>query len=116
MKFIVVYDKRAIMKEAHKFFRDGRMGDFGECLRKAWDNAKNIKNAVEGLGKEVKTWYGWKMVGQEVIHGQHALFQLELYDTYLKNSIRVIKSYFGREQTCKSGSQGWEYNTAEVRT
>ena len=105
MRFVIKYDKHFIMKEAHRFYRDGRMGDFGECLRKAWDNAKTTKNAFEGVGREVRTWYGWKQVGLEVIHGQHALFQLPLWDTYAKNTIRVVKSYFGAEQTCQEGSQ-----------
>lgn len=111
MKFIVKYNKQIIMKEAHKFYRDGRFGDFGECLRKAWENAKTTKNAFEAVGKEVNTWYGWYTKGLEVVHGQHALFQLELWDTYAKRTLKVIKSYFGAEQTCRAGSQGYEYNT-----
>lgn len=103
-QYRVVYNKRAIMLEAHRFFRDGRYGTFANCLRCAWDNAKKIKNFAEGVGEEVHTWYGWTLLGREVRHEEHNIGQLELWDTF-KNKIMGIKSYFTREQTCELGTQ-----------
>ena len=104
MKYRVVYNKRVIMLEAHKFFRDGRFGTFAECLQRAWENAKDIKHFAEGIGEEVHTWYGWTLLGREVIHNEHTIGQIELWDT-LKNKVRGIKSYFTRGQTCELGTQ-----------
>ena len=99
-----VYNKRVIMLNAHKFFRDGRYGTFAECLVKAWENAKNIKNFTEAVGEEVHTWYGWTLLGREVIHNEHCIGQIELW-TPLKKSIRKIESYFTFGQTCELGTQ-----------
>lgn len=104
MKYRVVYDKRAIMYEAHRFFRDGRFGTFAECLQKAWENAKVIKGFAEEVGEEVHTWYGWTQLGREVLHGQKTIGQVEVWDN-LKKRVRAIKSYFTFEQTCELGTQ-----------
>ena len=103
-EYRVVYNKRNIMLEAHRFFRDGRHGTFSDCLKHAWENAKNLKNFAEAIGKEVHTWYGWTLLGREVIHEQQTIGQLEMWDN-LKKRIRTIKSYFTYEQTCELGAQ-----------
>ena len=104
MKYTVEYDKRRIMLNAHEFFRDGRYGTFAECLKKAWENAKLYKRFAEFTGEEIHTWYGWTLLGREVIHDQHCIGQLELWKPF-KNKIKGIVSYFTREQTCELGTQ-----------
>lgn len=103
-KFVLQYNKRTIMLNAHEFFRDGRYGTFGECLKKAWENAKQVKAFTEKLGKEVHTWYGWTLLGREVIHGEMTIGQLELWRPF-KNKVKGIISYFTYEQTCELGTQ-----------
>ena len=99
-----VYNKRRIMYNAHKLFRDGRYGTFAECLVKAWENAKTYKRLAEGVGEELNTWYGWKMLGREVRHFEHCVCQAEMW-TPLKNAIRKVESFFTFEQTCEEGTQ-----------
>lgn len=103
-RFIVRYNKRTIMLNAHKLYRSGKQGIWAECLVKAWENAKRYKRMAEDVGKEVHTWYGWTQLGREVIHGEHAVAQISLYDT-LKNGIARVMSYFTYEQTCELGTQ-----------
>ena len=102
--FKVGYNKKTIMYNAHRFFRDGRYGTFGECLRKAWENAKAIKAFTEDVGEEVHTWYGWTLLGREVLHGETTIGQLELWEP-IKNGLKKVKSYFKLEQTCELGTQ-----------
>lgn len=104
VKFTVTYNKGAIMRKAHKFFADGRMGTFSECLRKAWENAKEYKRLSEEVGEEVHTWYGWTQLGREVIHEEHNVGQAEMWET-LKKKVRTVKSYFTYKQTCELGTQ-----------
>lgn len=101
----VTYNKRSIMLNAHRFFRDGRFGTFAECLEKAWENAKGYKRLAEGIGEEVHTWYEWTQLGREVIHEQKTVGQFEAWVTHLKNKVRMLKSYFTYEQTCELGTQ-----------
>ena len=105
MRFTVKYDKRAIMKKAHKFYRGGKMGDFAECLRKAWENAKTFKGGAEVIGETIHTWYGWTLLGREVRHNEKNVLQLEMWDDTLKNKVKKIVSYFTYEQTCELGTQ-----------
>lgn len=105
MEFKVRYNKVQIMYEAHKFYRDGRMGDFAECLRKAWQNAKATKAFLEGVGEVANTWKGWENLGREVIHNEKTIGQVEVWVTHLKNKIRSVRSYFTYGQTCEAGTQ-----------
>ena len=100
----VVYNKKQIMLKAHRLFRDGRYGTFAECLVKAWHDAKTFKYFAEGVGEEVHTWYGWTLLGREVIHNEHCVGQIELYEP-LKRGISKIFSYFTFGQTCELGTQ-----------
>ena len=105
MRFTIKYDKRAIMKKAHYFYRNGKMGDFGDCLRKAWDNARAYKELAEVAGETVHTWYGWTQLGREVIHGEATIGQIRLWDDTLKTKLYRIVSYFKFNQTCELGTQ-----------
>ena len=80
------YDLRAIMLRAWKNYRKGGM-TFGEALHRAWlsekaqdVNQQRVEAAKEaaGIREEVNTWYGWKLLGFEVIHGMKALFGVDL--------------------------------------
>ena len=104
MTFRFSYNKTTIMRTAHKFYADGRFGTFGECLRKAWENARALKALSEAVGEEIHTWYEWTLLGREVIHEQKTVAQLEVWGI-LKRGIRTIKSYFTYEQTCELGTQ-----------
>ena len=103
--YTVKYDKREIMKSAHKFYRDGRHGDFANCLRHAWENAKGFKNLAENVGEEIHTWFDWTLLGREVKHEEKNVGQVESWVTHLKNKIKMAKSYFTYEQTCELGTQ-----------
>lgn len=100
----VSFNKAIIMNEAHAFFKDGRFGDFAECLRKAWQNAKAIKAFLEGLSEIANTWYGWTLKGREVIHNEKTIGQVEVW-AILKKSIRTVKSFFTFSQTVELGTQ-----------
>ena len=104
-EFVAKYDKRKIMLDAHRFFRDGRYGDFSFCLKCAWENAKGKKGAEEDRGEELHTWYEWTLLGREVIHEQKTVAQVEIWVTHLKNRLRMLMSYFTYEQTCELGTQ-----------
>ena len=104
MKFTIVYNKRAIMLNAHDLYRGGKNGDFAECLRKAWENAKEYKELAELVGEEVHTWYGWTLLGREVIHDEVSIGKIAVWDT-LKNKAKRIKAYFKFNQTCELGTQ-----------
>lgn len=97
------YNKANIMKDAWTFFKANRYGTFGECLRRAWANAKAFVkvNAENGT---VRTWYGWTLFGREVIHGQHAVAKAVITDPKTKAGTRVV-AFFTEEQTCEAGTQ-----------
>ena len=98
------YDKAQIMRNAHAFYHDGRFGDFSDCLRKAWENAKVRKALCEEADEVLHTWYEWTLLGREVIHEQKTVAQAEMW-SMLKKSIRGIKSFFRYGQTCELGTQ-----------
>ena len=101
------YNKAEIMRTAHVLYRDGRYGeDFGECLRMAWADAKAINLAVAGY-EEIHTYYGWTLLGYEVIHGEHATVKVEIHKP-LKTKTTTTKAYFTREQVCEIGTQPYE--------
>lgn len=105
MKIIIAYNKKTIMVQAHKFYADGRMGDWSACLKKAWANAKTVKATVENIGEEAHTYGQWLAIGYEVIHGEHTVGQC------LVNSIRYAKktletlSFFTWGQVVPVGTQ-----------
>lgn len=104
MAFVIKYDKKAIMKEAHKFFRDNTDRDFSTCLKMAWDNAKGYKALTERIGETINTWFGWTLLGREVKHEEKCVGQYTVWDDTTKSG-RRIKSYFTFGQTCELGTQ-----------
>ena len=92
------YNLSSIMKAAWGFFRKG-VSSFSTALRMAWANAKTHNTAKEaaGITEETHTWFGWKELGYEVIHGSKAMYQATVTDPATKNGTRKT-SYFGFSQ------------------
>ena len=97
------YNKANIMKDAWTFFKANRYGTFGECLRRAWANAKAFVKANEENG-EARTWFGWTLFGREVIHGETGKIKFTITDPKTKNGTRAI-TLFTLAQTCEAGTQ-----------
>lgn len=97
------YNKHDIMTKAHRLYRDGRYGTFANCLTLAWRDAKAVAEVRAQFG-EVKTWYGWTLVGREVWHNETTVAQVVVTDPKTKNGTRKI-SFFTYEQTCELGAQ-----------
>lgn len=107
---MVAIDRSRIFTRAwviyHEERRAGRQTAFKECLKRSWArektsvaNNQKIEEAIKeyGITEEVKTWYGWKESGREVIHGQKALFQVKLNKQ--TNGKEYTASFFGYSQT-----------------
>ena len=92
------YDLSSIMRAAWGFFKKGA-ASFSVALRMAWANAKTHNAAKEsaGISEETHTWYGWKELGYEVIHGSKAMYQATVTDPATKSGTRKT-SYFGFSQ------------------
>lgn len=67
--------KSEVMRNAWKMFRQG-LATFSECLKKSWENAKILAEALKDFTEEVHTWYGWKMLGFMVKHGSENVKQV----------------------------------------
>ena len=100
------YDLRAIMLRAWKNYRKGGM-TFGEALHRAWlsekaqdVNRQRVEAAKEaaGIREEVNTWYGWKLLGFEVIHGMKALFGVDLIHGSKGDGAIYKARFFGASQ------------------
>ena len=100
------YDLRAIMLRAWKNYRKGGM-TFGEALHRAWlsekaqdVNQQRVEAAKEAAGilEEVNTWYGWKLLGFEVIHGMKALFGVDLIHGSKGDGAIYKARFFGASQ------------------
>lgn len=100
------YDLRAIMLRAWKNYRKGGM-TFGEALHRAWlsekaqdVNQQRVEAAKEkaGIREEVNTWYGWKLLGFEVIHGMKALFGVDLIHGSKGDGAIYKARFFGASQ------------------
>lgn len=92
------YNLSNIMKKAWQLF-NANVGSFAECLTKAWADAKAFVEAVSNnfIEEEVHTWYGWKVLGFEVIHESKSVFQITVNDPKTKSGTRVL-SYFAKSQ------------------
>ena len=92
------YNLSKIMNEAWRLF-NSTSDSFAECLKKAWTDAKAFVDAVTKnfIEEEVHTWYGWKMLGYEVIHESKCVFQITVNDPRTKSGTRIL-SYFTRSQ------------------
>lgn len=100
------YNLRAIMLRAWKNYRKGGM-TFGEALHRAWlsekaqdVNQQRVEAAKEAAGilEEVNTWYGWKLLGFEVIHGMKALFGVDLIHGSKGDGAIYKARFFGASQ------------------
>ncbi|MBQ6365443.1 MAG: hypothetical protein IJI61_03420 [Oscillospiraceae bacterium] len=100
------YDLRAIMLRAWRLYREGK-GSFAECLHRAWIsekaapvNAERIQEAKQaaGITEETNTWYGWKQLGFEVIHGSKALFGCDLIHGSKGDGAIYKARFFGASQ------------------
>jgi len=101
------YDLRMIMKNAWELFRKLKTIKFSECLHRSWLSAKAIdinKKRIEeakekaGITEETNTWYNWKKLGYEVIHGSKALFGCDLIWGSKGDGAIYKARFFGKSQ------------------
>lgn len=102
-----MYNLSAIMYRAWRTFRKGGI-TFSEALHRSWlsakaqpVNAERIEAAriAAGISEPVETWNGWRTAGREVIHGERALFQVDLlYGSHGDGAI-YRASFFAESQT-----------------
>jgi len=97
------YDKKLIMKKAHEAYRSGRYGTFANCLHLAWVDAKAVAEIRDTYG-EVRTWYGWTLVGREVRHDETHVAQIDLLAPKKARGY-FATSFFTYEQTVELGTQ-----------
>lgn len=92
------FNKKTIMNNAWKMVKKNGIG-IAKALKIAWANAKVIAmaKAKAGVDGVAHTWYGWKMLGYEVIHESKAMFKATVIDLDTKKGTRVL-SFFGEAQ------------------
>ena len=100
------YNFRRIMTRAWEIHRKEKVS-FGEALHRSWlsekaapENARRIEEAKRNAGilEEVKTWFGWKQEGYEVMHGSKALFGVQLIYGSKGDGAVYKASFFGFSQ------------------
>lgn len=98
---------KKLMLNAWAIYRKNAEISFGEALHRAWMavkvepvNAERIEaaKAAAGIDEEVKTWYGWKMAGFEVVHGSKALFGCDLIYAAKGDGAIYKARFFGTSQ------------------
>ena len=104
------YDLRRIMKRAWRIFRKAAQKAairFSEALHRAWLSAKaepvnagriEAAKAAAGVTGQVETWSGWKTLGYEVLHGERALFGVELIWGSRGDGASYKARFFGEAQ------------------
>ncbi len=101
-----MYDLQHIMLKAWSTHTRKRL-PFPEALRRAWLSEKTrplnealIARAKQeaGVTEDVNTWYRWKELGFEVVHGSKALFQTDLVQNSHDNVKLYRASFFGSSQ------------------
>ena len=102
------WDLRRIMLRAWKNFRKYAIS-FAEALHRAWLSAKAetinaerieaVKRLIGLEGQTVNTWAGWKALGREVIHGEKAVFSVDLIHGSKGDGATYRASFFTIEQT-----------------
>lgn len=99
------YNKKSIMNKAWELVKKFEL-TISKALKIAWANAKAILKAKmdANVTEDCHTWYGWKMIGKEVIHESVALFKVMVIDLKTKSGYRTL-SYFGASQVTELGSQ-----------
>ena len=101
-----MYNRQRIMLKA--WSTHTRKGlPFPEALRRAWlsEKARALNDALidrakkeAGISEDVNTWYRWRELGFEVIHGSKALFQTDLVQNS-RDQVRLYRaSFFGTSQ------------------
>lgn len=100
------YNLKEIMTRAWNFFRKMEI-TFAEALHRAWITAKakeinekriEAAKAIAGITEETNTWYGWKTLGYEVIHGSKALFGCDLIHGSKGDGAIYKARFFGASQ------------------
>lgn len=96
-----MYNKSKIFKNAWKYFNKG-IYSFSKCLKMAWNNEKLIMSklaeATKKYGEPLHTWYGWKLLGREVIHESKNVLQIVIDDITTRSHKKTL-SYFTMSQT-----------------
>lgn len=102
------WDLSKIMLRAWKNFRKYAIS-FAEALHRAWLSAKaetvnaerieSMKKLIGLEGQTVKTWSGWKAEGREVIHGEKAVFSVDLIYGSKGDGATYRASFFTMQQT-----------------
>ena len=102
------WDLSKIMLRAWKNFRKYAIS-FAEALHRAWLSAKaetvnaerieSMKKLIGLEGQTVKTWSGWKDEGREVIHGEKAVFSVDLIYGSKGDGATYRASFFTMQQT-----------------
>jgi len=103
------YDLSALMTLAWEIFRNkaNKCETFAEALKRAWacfdcgdDNRKAVEDAKNALNikERVRTWFGAKLDGMMVKHGEHAMFQVRLATPEKGIGKTYLTSFFGDSQ------------------
>ena len=102
------YNLSRIMTAAWRIFRKYAV-TFAEALHRAWLSAKaepvnaeriEAVKRLHGLeGQTVKPWSGWKAEGREVIHGEKAVFSVDLIYGSKGDGATYRASFFTMQQT-----------------
>lgn len=97
-----------IMTAAWRNFRKYAIS-FAEALHRAWLSAKaeavnaerieSVKKLLGLEGQTFNTWSGWKAEGREVIHGEKALFSVNLIHGSKGDGAMYKASFFSAQQT-----------------
>ena len=106
------YNLKAIMTKAWEIYRKATKVaiTFSEALKRAWawakvqasNTAKIAAAAIAaGITEEFHTWYGWTMLGREVIHESKAVFQVVVETPERGIGKTFKKSFFVLSQTAE---------------
>lgn len=103
------YNLSKIMSTAWRIFKKAVKTPitFAEALHRAWQSAKaepinaqriEIAKAAANVTEPTHTWYGWKTLGYEVIHGSKAAFQVTVETPEKGDGKTFVKSFFTASQ------------------
>ena len=103
-----MFNLKEIMLRAWRLYRENEELNFSEALHRSWLSAKaepiNAERITEakaaaGITEETNTWYGWRQLGREVIHGSKALFGAALIWGSKGDGAVYNARFFGISQT-----------------
>ncbi len=101
------FNLREIMLRAWRNYHKDEIS-FSKALHRAWISEKAIPiNAARieagkleaGIVEEVNTWAGWREAGREVVHGEKALFGVNLIWGSKGDNATYKARFFGLSQT-----------------